>query len=191
MLPRRRKSGAYIQRSKKPVAELAIELGVSETTIYRWRGRTTVTDRSHTPKRLTTKLSSLEEALICELRTQLQLPLDDISEVMRRCVNPKISRSATHRCLKRHGLNKRPTPGKPPVGVFEQATVGFIHIDLKHLPALVRRKSYAFCRHRSGDPLRLARDPSQAGCQHLRLIPQTLPPALSTSGSYHPHRQWQ
>ena len=33
---------AYIQRSKKPVAELANELGVSETTIYRWRGRTTV-----------------------------------------------------------------------------------------------------------------------------------------------------
>jgi len=135
---------AYIQRSKKPVAELAIELGVSETTIYRWRGRTTVTDRSHTPKRLTTKLSPLEEALICELRTKLQLPLDDITEVMRRCVNPKISRSATHRCLKRHGLNKRPAAGKPPVGIFEHATVGFIHVDLKHLPALQRRKSYAF-----------------------------------------------
>ena len=135
---------AYIQRSKKPVAELADELGVSETTIYRWRGRTTVTDRSHTPKRLTTKLTPLEEALICELRTRLQLPLDDITEVMRRCVNPEISRSATHRCLQRHGLSKRSMPGKPPVGVFEQATVGFIHVDLKHLPALERRKSYAF-----------------------------------------------
>jgi transposase-like protein len=135
---------AYIQCSKKPVAELANELGVSETTIYRWRGRTTVTDRSHTPKQLTTKLSPLEEALICELRTRLQLPLDDITEVMRRCVNPEISRSATHRCLKRHGLSKRPMPGKPPVGIFEQATVGFIHVDLKHLPALERRRSYAF-----------------------------------------------
>ena len=39
---------AYIQRSKKSVAELAAELGVSETTIRRWRGRTTVSDRSHT-----------------------------------------------------------------------------------------------------------------------------------------------
>jgi hypothetical protein len=77
---------AYIQRSKKPVAELANERGVSETTIYRWRGRTTATDRSHTPKRLTTKLLPLEEALICELRTRLQLPLDDITGVMwRRC----------------------------------------------------------------------------------------------------------
>jgi hypothetical protein len=135
---------SYIQRSKKPVAELAAALGVSETTIRRWRGRTTVSDRSHTPKRLTTKLSPLEEALIGELRIHLQLPLDDITEVMRRCVNANISRSATHRCLKRHGLSQRPKPDKPAVGVFEQATVGFIHIDLKHLPALERRKSYAF-----------------------------------------------
>ena len=41
------KTRAYIQRKKKPVAELAAELGVSETTIRRWRGRRTVADRSH------------------------------------------------------------------------------------------------------------------------------------------------
>ena len=135
---------AYIQRSRKPVADLAIELGVSETTIRRWRERTSVNDRSHAPKTLTTSLSALEEALVCELRTKLQLPLDDITEVMRRCVNAKLSRSAIHRCLKRHGLSRRPQPDKPAVGVFEQATVGFIHVDLKHLPALQRRRSYAF-----------------------------------------------
>ena len=135
---------AYIQRSKSSVAELADELGVSETTIRRWRRRTTVDDLPHTPKILITSLSPLEETLVCELRTRLQLPLDDIVEVMRRCLNPKLSRSAIHRCLVRHGLNQRPKPEKPAIGVFEQATVGFIHIDLKHLPALQRRKSYAF-----------------------------------------------
>jgi IS30 family transposase len=86
----------------------------------------------------------LEETLICELRSRLQLPLDDIVEVMRRCINGNISRSATHRCLRRHGLNQRTKPDKPAVGVFEQTTVGFIHVDLKHLPALQRRKKYAF-----------------------------------------------
>jgi transposase-like protein len=135
---------AYIQRSKKPVAELAGELGVSETTIRRWRGRTTVGDRSHRPNRLTTSLSAMEETLVCELRTSLQLPLDDIVEVMRRCVNGKLSRSAIHRCLQRHDISQRKKPDRPSVGVFEQATVGFIHFDLKHLPALERRKSYAF-----------------------------------------------
>src|ERR1700710_1344605 len=135
---------AYIQRSKKPVTELAGELGVRETTIRRWRGRTTVADRSHRPKRLTTSLSDVEETLVCELRTSLQLPLDDIVEVMRRCVNEKLSRSAIHRCLQRHAISQRKKPDRPSVGVFEQATVGFIHIDLKHLPALERRKSYAF-----------------------------------------------
>ena len=135
---------AYIQRSKRSVAELAAELGVSETTIRRWRGRRTVNDHSHRPKTLQTSFSPMEESLVCELRTRLQLPLDDIVEVMRRCVNDELSRSAIHRCLKRHGLSQRPEPDKPAVGVFEQATVGFIHIDLKHLPALERHKSYAF-----------------------------------------------
>jgi len=135
---------AYIQRSKRSVAELAAELGVSETTIRRWRGRTTVGDRSHAPKRLAISLSPLEEALVCELRTQVGLPLDDIVEVMHRCVNRELSRSAIHRCLKRHGLNRRPKPDKPAIGTFEQATVGFIHADIKHLPALQKRKSYAF-----------------------------------------------
>ena len=135
---------AYIQRSKASTAELASELGVSETTIRRWRSRATVEDRPHTPKTLAVSLSPIEETLVCELRARLQLPLDDVVEVMRRCLNPELSRSAIHRCLVRHGLNRRPEPDKPRVGVFEQATVGFIHIDLKHLPALQRRKSYAF-----------------------------------------------
>ena len=88
------KTRAYIQRSKKTVAEQAAELGVNETTIRRWRGRNTVQDHSHRPKTLTTSLSAVEEPLVCELRTTLQLPLEDIVEVMRRCVNPKLSRSA-------------------------------------------------------------------------------------------------
>ena len=127
---------AYIQRSKSSVAELASELGVSETTVRRWRARTTVSDHSHTPKRLQTSFSAMEETLICELRIQLQLPLDDIVEVMRRCVNDKLSRSAIHRCLKRHDLSQRPKPDKPSVGVFEKSSVGLIHIHIKNMPPM-------------------------------------------------------
>jgi transposase-like protein len=138
------KTRAYIQRSKKSVLALVAELGVSETTVRRWRGRTTVEDRSHRPKKLATNLTAEEETLVCELRTSLQLPLDDIVEVMQRCIRPTLSRSAIHRCLQRHGISRKAKPDKPKSGTFEQATVGFIHIDLKHLPALERRKTYAF-----------------------------------------------
>ena len=138
------KTRAYIQRSRKSVAELAAELGVSETTIYRWRDRTTVEDRSHRPHNLMTSLSAIEERAVCELRTSLQLPLDDIVEVMQRCINAKLSRSAIHRCLQRNGISRLAKPDKPKAGTFETASIGFIHIDLKHLPALQRRASYAF-----------------------------------------------
>ena len=138
------KERGYIQASSLPVAMLAEELGVSETTIRRWKTRTTVHDGSHNPQRLAISLTTVEEELVCELRTRLQLSLDDITEVMRRCVNQKLSRSAIHRCLRRHGIAKRPPPQKLAVGVFETAPIGFIHIDLKYLPPLERKKSYAF-----------------------------------------------
>ena len=135
---------AYIQQSTASVAELAAELGVSEKTIRRWRGRSDVSDRSHTPRNLAISLSALEETLVCELRRDLGLPLDDITEVMRRCLHPGISRRAVHRCLRRHRLNQRSRPQKPAAGTFETAPVGFIHIDLKHLPALEKQRSFAF-----------------------------------------------
>jgi transposase InsO family protein len=135
---------AYIQASTASVAELAAELGVHEKTIRRWRSRAATEDRSHRPHRMAISLSPFEEALVCELRTFALLPLDDLTEAMRRCVNPKLSRSAIHRCLKRYGISRLPKPDKPKTGRFEQAGIGFIHIDLKHLPALERRKSYVF-----------------------------------------------
>jgi transposase InsO family protein len=135
---------AYMQKSTASVAELAREFGVSETAVRRWKGRTTTTDRPHVAHRLAISLTPLEERLVVELRTNLELPLDDIVEVMRRCVNPKLSRSAIHRCLKRHGVSARPKPPKPAAGTFEDASIGFIHVDLKHLTRLQGRPSFVF-----------------------------------------------
>jgi transposase InsO family protein len=138
------KTRAYIQSSPAPVAVLAAELGVSETTIRRWRGRTGTADRSHTPHRLAVSLSPLEERLVSELRVSLGLALDDIVEVMHRCHNPGLSRSAIHRSLKRAGLSRRPRAEKAAVQRFETTGVGFIHIDLKHLTRLEGRPRYVF-----------------------------------------------
>jgi len=136
---------AYIQSSSAPVAALAKELGVNESTIRRWRSRDTVTDRSHCPKTLTTSLSDIEERLVCELRTELALSLDDIVEVMHRCANPALSRSAIHRALKRNGISKKPAAAKDKPNRFEtDHPLGFVHLDVKHLSRLRRKPAYAF-----------------------------------------------
>ena len=101
---------AYIQKSTASTAALARELGVHARTVARWKARRDVADRSTRPHRLATTISEWEEALIIELRRSLALPLDDILEAMRRCINPKLSRSGVQRCLKRCGLSARLTP---------------------------------------------------------------------------------
>jgi IS30 family transposase len=138
------KTRAYIQQSTASVAELALELGVSETTVRRWKGRDSVADGSHTPKRLAISLTPIEEELVLELRRKLALPLDDLVEVMQRCVNAKLSRSAIHRCLARHGLSRAERPAAKKPGRFGQYPFGFVHADLKHLPSLRKAKSYVF-----------------------------------------------
>ena len=70
---------AYIQSSPLTVAELAVELGVTEVTIRRWKGRDSAEDRSHTAHHLQTTLSPGQEAIVIALRQMLRLPLDDLA----------------------------------------------------------------------------------------------------------------
>jgi hypothetical protein len=136
---------AYIRQSSALNSALARELGIHSRTVARWKARDDVTDRSTRPHRLATKLSDWEEALIIELRRSLALPLDDITEAMRRCVNGELSRSAIHRCLKRHCVSARATAKASPAVAFQTDTpAGFIHVDVKYLPPLNRRRSYAY-----------------------------------------------
>jgi transposase InsO family protein len=142
------KARAVIQSSPLSVAELAQGLGVSETTVRRWKGRSQVADRSNRRHDLGQSTTVTEEALIGELRRDLGLSLDDIVEVMHRCVNPKLSRSAIYRCLRRLGAAKRAPAARdaaPGRGRFPDAMAcGFIHVDLKHLTRLQGRPAYVF-----------------------------------------------
>jgi len=74
------KMRAYIQASGQSVAELVRELGISETTVRRWKKRREVTDRASTPHTLATVFAVEEEEIAVELRSRLQLSLDDIPE---------------------------------------------------------------------------------------------------------------
>ena len=128
----------YIQASHQSATQLADELGVSEDTIRRWKRRDSVTDGSHTPHRLQTTLTPVQEAVVVELRKTLLLPLDDLLEF----IHPDVSRSALDRCRRRHGVaNLRAlmprgdgatTPGK----TFKDYVPGFVHVDVKYLPQM-------------------------------------------------------
>lgn len=138
---------ARIQAERhRSAAELARELGVSERTVRRWRSRDSTEDRSSTRKRLHSSLGPLEEQAVVLLRGALGLSLDDITEVMRRMSDKRLSRSSIHRCLQRLGcsapvrsLDK--TQAQP---FRADQPLGFIHCDVKVMTALKGKRSYAF-----------------------------------------------
>lgn len=98
------KQRAYIRPSSRSMAERAVEIGVSETTVRRWRARGSVHERPHTPHRRATTLTPMQEYVVVEWRKLLLLPLDDLRVVAREFVCPALSRSALDRCLRRHGV---------------------------------------------------------------------------------------
>ena len=107
----------YIQTSGKSAPTLPRELGVSLPTVYKWKRCGRIHDGSHVRHNLGQSTSPQHEEIIAELRNRLGLSLDDVVEVMNRCFERRFSRSAIHRCLKRLGLNVRPSPKKNIVSV--------------------------------------------------------------------------
>src|SRR6056297_1922566 len=85
---------------------VADRYGISEQTVWKWRRRDGVHDRSHTAHRLQSTLTPAQEAVAVSLRTTLLLPLDDLLSVVREFLNPNVSRSGLDRCLRRHGVSK-------------------------------------------------------------------------------------
>ncbi len=66
-------------------------------------------------------------------------------DVLHQAINPRISRSAVYRCLRRNGLNQLPPLSEPEASQpFGQTACGFIHIDLKHLTTLAGKPSSVF-----------------------------------------------
>ena len=73
--PRTRK---YLQESTKSDRELAQELGISITTVRRWRNRSQISDNHTTPHLIHKVLRQEQEILINALRDALRAPLDEL-----------------------------------------------------------------------------------------------------------------
>lgn len=126
--------------------ELAKKFNVSMDTIRKWRARDTVNDKSHKRHNLLSSLTPTEEEIVVELRTKVGLSIDDITEVINRCLNPKLTRSSIYRALKRCGAAKRDQrAGVAEPQRFEEVTAcGHIHMDVKYLTRLDGKRSYLY-----------------------------------------------
>ncbi len=143
---------AEIARSGEPTGELARRFGVSTETIRKWRkrGAADCRDRSSRPHTLPWKASEEERAIVCALRRATGFPLDDLTFVVTHFL-PPLNRAAVYRILRAAGLGRLPPASCPrrPAGSFKEYELGFVHMDVKHLPKLRTadgelRKRYLF-----------------------------------------------
>ena len=130
---------AEIARSGEPAGILARRFGVSTETMRKWRRRGAVDcrDRSSRPRKLPWKASEEERAVVCALRRATGFPLDDLTFVLRHFL-PHLGRDNVYRILRAEGLSRRPaaTALRPEAGTFKVYELGFVHMDVKHLPKL-------------------------------------------------------
>ncbi len=132
---------AEIARSTEPANVVAKRYGISDETVRKWRkrGEQAVLDRSSQPRRLAWAMSEEERAIICAVHRATGFALDDLTFVLRHFL-PRLNRDSIYRVLKAEGLNRQPP--KPTVqprkgqGRFNDYDLGFVHIDVKHLPKL-------------------------------------------------------
>ncbi len=135
-----------IARSTERSGVLAQRYGVSAETIRKWRQRGPVDcqDRSARPHKLSWKANEEPRAIVCALRRATGFPLDDLTFVVSHFL-PQLNRDAVYRILKAEGLNRLPPSEQvcKPHGAFAEYEVGFIHLDVKHLPKLRDRDGSA------------------------------------------------
>jgi len=143
---------AEMARSSEPTGVLARRYSVSTETLRKWRkrGPDACQDRSARPHKLPWKATEEERAIVCALRRATGFPLDDLTFVITHFL-PHLNRDAIYRILKAEGLNRLPpqSRSRKPDGTFKEYGLGFVHVDVKHLPKLrdrdgVTRKRFLF-----------------------------------------------
>ncbi|HBH7065509.1 TPA: helix-turn-helix domain-containing protein [Enterobacter cloacae] len=90
----------YLQQSDKSDRELATELGISVTTVRRWRNREQITDNQTTPKVIHKALRQEQVALVNALREVTGAPLDELLLMVNDGLGIAVSRATLNRYLK-------------------------------------------------------------------------------------------
>ena len=126
---------AELQAAQASTRTLASRYGLNPKTVAKWRRRTTTDDRAMGPSRpRSSVLTEAEGAIVVEFRRRTLLPLDDVLGCLRETI-PTLSRSALHRCLRRHGISRLPQGDEKASKRmrFAETKIGYVHIDVCEL----------------------------------------------------------
>src|ERR671917_651089 len=126
---------AELQAAQGTTRALAARHGLNPKTVAKWRKRATTADAPMAPRRArSTVLTEAEEAIVVEFRPRSLLPLDDVLGCLRESI-PRLTRSALHRCLARHGISRLPRDegNASKRGRLAETTIGYVHIDVCEL----------------------------------------------------------
>lgn len=122
----------YLQQSDKSDRELAVELGISVTTVRRWRKREQISDNHTTPKVIHKAMRQEQVSLINALRDATGAPLDELLLLVNDGLGISVSRATLNRYLKCASTQRQGAPlqGKKALkaGVIPQ------RLELHHLP---------------------------------------------------------
>ena len=155
---------AEIARSAEPTGELARRYGVSTETVRKWRkrGAAECRDRSSRPHKLPWKATDEERAIVRALRRATGFPLDDLTFVVTHFL-PHLNRDAVYRILKAEGLGRLPPADRArrSHSRFKAYDLGFVHVDVKHLPKLRTQDGESRKRYLRGHRPRLPLRPSR------------------------------
>jgi transposase-like protein len=121
---------AELQAAQASSRALAARYGINPKTVLKWRKRPSTADAPMGPKPCSTVLTEAEEAIVVAFRRRTLLPLDDVLGCLRDTI-PKLTRSALHRCLVRHGISRLPKAEDDASKrkAFKETEIGYVHVD--------------------------------------------------------------
>ena len=122
---------------------LSEQYNVSERTIFKWKHRDHLEDKSSRPDTIDYSLTETEKYLIKSIRESTWLPIDAVWEMLLQH-NATASYSSVYRTLVGFGINKIPEERKEKAKKFKEYEPGFLHVDVTYFPKLDGVKWYLF-----------------------------------------------
>jgi len=136
-------SREIIQQSTLTNIELAERFEINEKTVSKWKNRDHLTDKSSRPHTIQRTLTDVEREVIRVVRTLTWVELDDLVDCILPSI-PKANRSNVYRTLRAFEINRVPEEKKEQAKKFKEYELGYLHIDVTHLPKLEGIKYYLY-----------------------------------------------